>query len=162
MENKVIIITAPTATGKTSLGISIARRFNGEIISADSRQVYKGLDIGTGKDLADYSSGGGPNVIYHLIDIVSPMREYNLKEFYMDANKKIKEIIDKQRLPIIVGGTALYIDSLISSYKFPIAPPNQTLRENIEHKSSEEIADFLKNNYPEEKRKLFRGKYGLK
>ncbi|MCP4179043.1 MAG: tRNA (adenosine(37)-N6)-dimethylallyltransferase MiaA [bacterium] len=153
MKNKVIIITGPTATGKTSLGISIARHFNGEIISADSRQVYKGLDLGTGKDLEDYTIGGS-NVKHHLIDIVSPMEEYNLKEFYTDANKKIKEIIDQKKQPLIVGGTVLYIDSLISSYKFPIAPPNQTLRDNIEHKSAEEIADYLKTNYPEEYEKI--------
>jgi tRNA dimethylallyltransferase len=153
MKNKVIIITGPTATGKTSLGISIARNFNGEVISADSRQVYKGLDIGTGKDLVDYSSGG-QTVAYHLIDIVSPMEEYNLKEFYIDANEKIKEIINKKKQPIIVGGTALYIDSLISSYKFPIAPPDQILRDSIKDKSSQEIADYLKKNYPKEYAKI--------
>lgn len=146
---KVIVITGPTATGKTSLGVNIAYEFGGEIISADSRQVYKGLDIGTGKDLSEYSKDGKA-IPYHLIDIVSPLVEYNLKEFNSDALQKIKEILDRKKTPVVVGGSPLYIDSLISKYKFPLPPPSDSLRLTLKEKTAEEIGRYIKTSYPQE------------
>lgn len=146
---KAIVITGPTATGKTSLGVSIAYEFEGEIISADSRQVYKGMDIGTGKDLSEYSKEG-KTIPYHLIDIVNPSSEYNLKEFSLDATQKIKEISGRKRLPVVVGGSPLYIDSLISKYKFPLPPPSDSLRLTLKEKTAEEIGRHIRTNYPEE------------
>ena len=144
---KVIIVTGPTATGKTSLAVKLAREFNGEIISADSRQVYKGLDLGTGKDIEEY--GRDDNAVkYHLIDNCFPDEIYHLKQFNYDAKKLIVDITSRNRLPIIAGGTALYIDSLISNYEFPLSAPDLQLRNNIKNKTSEDIADYLKVNPP--------------
>jgi tRNA dimethylallyltransferase len=150
MENiKVIVVTGPTATGKTSLGVNLALKFKGEIISADSRQVYKGLDLGTGKDLAEYYKNGIA-VPFHLIDIVNPNDEYNLKQFNSDAIGKIREINHRGFLPLVVGGSPLYIDSLISKYKFPLPPPNCHLRSDFKDKSAKEIGDYLKDRFPRE------------
>ncbi len=107
----IVVITGPTATGKTALAVELAKRFNGEIISADSRQVYEHLDIGSGKDLAEYG-----DVPYHLIDIVPPGGEFHLKAFCDLARQTIREISDRGKLPIICGGTALYIHALLKSY----------------------------------------------
>ena len=111
---KVIVIAGPTASGKTSLGIDLALKFNGEVISADSRQVYRGLDIGSGKVTKEESRG----VKHHLIDILNPEEKYNVFQFQKDCNKLIKEISQKGKIPIIVGGTGLYIESVVEQYKF--------------------------------------------
>jgi tRNA dimethylallyltransferase len=111
---KVIVIAGPTASGKTSLGIDLALKFKGEIISADSRQVYRGLDVGSGKVTKEESRG----VIHHLIDILNPEEKYNVFQFQKDCNKLIKEISQKGKIPIIVGGTGLYIESVAEQYKF--------------------------------------------
>lgn len=145
---KAVIITGPTATGKTALGCKLAVYFNGEIISADSRQVYKRLDIGTGKDLSEYNLHEG-KIPYHLIDIVDPNSEYNLRQFNHDAYEKIAEISSRSRLPIIVGGTPLYIDSLISGYEFPLAAPDYELRKILESHSAEEIGEYIKKKFPD-------------
>jgi len=145
---KTVIVTGPTATGKTALGCKLAVFFDGEIISADSRQVYKGLDIGTGKDLLEYSLQG-EKITYHLIDIVDPNSEYNLRRFNYDAYEQIAEISSRNKLPIIVGGTPLYIDSLISDYDFPLAGPDYELREMIKSQSAEEIGEYIKRKFPE-------------
>ncbi len=147
-KTKAIIVTGPTATGKTSLAVKLAREFNGEIISADSRQVYKGLDLGTGKDIEEYGVGDSA-VKYHLIDNCSPGEIYHLKQFNYDAKKLIVDISSRNRLPIIAGGTALYIDSLISNYEFPINAPDLQLRNSLKNKSTEELAEYLKTNNPE-------------
>ena len=152
-KTKTIIITGPTATGKTTLAVNLARRFNGEIISADSRQVYRGLDIGTGKDIEEYGTGDNA-VKYHLIDILSPNDEYNLKQFNTDAKRLINEIQGRDKLPIIAGGTALYVDSLVSDYDFPISAPDSNVRAKFRTKSAEELADYLKTTYPEIYNKL--------
>ena len=145
---KVIVITGPTATGKTSLAVALARKFNGEIISADSRQVYRGLDLGTGKDINEYNEGG-THVKYHLINIADSSEIYNLKQFNTDAKNAIIKINKKQKLPIIAGGTVSYLDSLISDYKFPLPPPDKTTRKEIKNLSAEEIAEKIKAISPE-------------
>ncbi len=112
---KIIVILGPTATGKTALAVKMAKIFDGEIISADSRQVYKGMDIGSGKDIAEYG-----NVPYHLIDIADPASDiYNLGLFCKDAWQAIKDIHARGKLPVICGGTALYIAALLDGYRLP-------------------------------------------
>ncbi len=115
---KVLVVTGPTATGKTALAVRLARRFDGEIVSIDSRQVYRGMDLGTGKDLAEYASGGPP-VPYHLIDIVNPAEEYNLAFFVRDAFAAIRNIAGRGRLPVLCGGSTLYLDALLRGYELP-------------------------------------------
>jgi tRNA dimethylallyltransferase len=111
---KVIVIAGPTASGKTSLGIDLALKFDGEVISADSRQVYRGLDIGSGKVTKEESKG----IPHHLIDILNPEEKYNVFKFQKDCNKLIKNISQRGKIPIIVGGTGLYIESVVEQYKF--------------------------------------------
>ena len=112
---KIIVISGPTATGKTALAVKVAEKFNGEIISADSRQVYKGMDIGSGKDLEEYG-----NVPFHLIDIADPAKEiYNLGRFCRDAWEAIADIHSRKKIPVICGGTALYIAAILDGYRLP-------------------------------------------
>ncbi|UDQ98992.1 tRNA (adenosine(37)-N6)-dimethylallyltransferase MiaA [Lentisphaerota bacterium WC36G] len=147
---KTIIITGPTASGKTALAVDLARKFDGEIISADSRQVYKGLDLGTGKDLADYAADGNKNAVpYHLIDNVELNEEYNLLRFCNDCANAIKDIANRGKLPIICGGTPLYINAIIDGYKLPGAPPDEEQRKLLRSKSCKELTQILKDQYPE-------------
>ncbi|MBR2626401.1 MAG: tRNA dimethylallyltransferase [Lentisphaeria bacterium] len=112
---KIIVISGPTATGKTALAVKLAEKFNGEIISADSRQVYRNMDIGSGKDLSEYKQ-----IPYHLIDIADPATEtYNLGRFCRDAWQAIADISSRKKLPVICGGTALYIAALLDGYRLP-------------------------------------------
>lgn len=114
MQNKVIVVLGTTSSGKTKLAVKLARKFNGEIISADSRQVYKGMDVGTGKDLREYGK-----VPYHLIDVVLPKKQYTLADWQKAADKAIKDVIKRGKLPIIAGGTGLYISALTQGYNLP-------------------------------------------
>jgi len=116
MNYNLITILGPTATGKTRIAALLAKEINGEIISADSRQVYKGMDIGTGKDLIEFQKA---NIIYHLIDIIDPSEEYNLFRFTKDFQSSFKEITKKNKIPILVGGTGLYISAILQSYILP-------------------------------------------
>ena len=112
---KAAVVTGPTATGKTALAVKLAKKFDGEIISVDSRQVYKGLDIGSGKDIEEYE-----DVPYHLIDIADPAREvYNLARFCRDAFAAIEDITRRGKLPVLCGGTALYLLALLDGYTLP-------------------------------------------
>ncbi len=112
---KIIVVIGPTATGKTALAVSLARHLNGEIVSVDSRQVYRGMDIGTGKDLGEYGS-----VPYHLIDIADPAVEvYDLSRFCRDASHAVLDIAARGRRPILCGGTALYLSALLNRYELP-------------------------------------------
>ena len=138
--NKLIIILGPTASGKTSFAVDIAYRFNGEIISADSRQIYKGMDIGTGKDLYEYKN---KKIKYHLIDILNPSEDYSVFKFKRDFNIACKKIIKNNKTPILCGGTALYIDSILYDYKIPKSKPNIKLRTKLEGLSFKELKEKL-------------------
>jgi tRNA dimethylallyltransferase len=145
---KIVVVTGPTATGKTSLAIKLANYFAGEIISVDSRQVYRGMDIGTGKDLGDYNIDG-KIVPYHLIDIADPCYAYNLMEFCRDARSSVKKITKAGHLPILSGGTAMYLNALLSGFSLPGAPPDEAKRKELRSKTVEELDELLKNTNPE-------------
>jgi tRNA dimethylallyltransferase len=132
---KVVSIVGPTSSGKTSLSIAIAKRFNGEVISADSRQVYQGMDLGTGKVTLDEMLG----VPHHLIDIAQPNDIYTAAQFKNDATKAIDEISSRGHLPIIAGGTFFYLDVLRGKMQPAPVEPNEGLRTHLETLSSEEL-----------------------
>ena len=134
----LIAITGPTATGKTQLGVSLARALDGEIVSADSRQLYRGMDLGTGKDLQDYDE-----VPYHLIDIAPAGYKYNLYEYVRDARAAISDIETRGRQPILVGGTGLYVETLLKGIVLPEVPRDEALRGTLEGKSLEELTEIL-------------------
>ena len=133
----------PTACGKTRLAVNVASRLQGEIISADSRQVFKGMDIGTGKDLDDYTISGN-HVPYHLIDIREPGYEYSVFEFQNDFRDAYNSIVKRQMLPILCGGTGLYIESVLRNYHLSDVPQNDKLRKELELYSNEELTEKLK------------------
>lgn len=136
---KVLAVVGPTACGKTRRGVALARALGGEIVSADSRQVYCRMDVGTGKDLADY----GDDVAYHLIDIAEPGSKYNLFEFLRDCRRAVDDIDARGRLPIIVGGTGMYVESFLKGIKLPEVPANEELRAELSGKSIEELTAML-------------------
>lgn len=142
--NKMITILGPTASGKTALAAALAVSVGGEIISADSRQVYRRMDIGTGKDLADYNVEG-VHVPYHLIDIVEPGTKYNVFEYQKDFAKAYDDIRNRGRLPIMCGGTGLYIESVLKGYKLLPVPENKELRHSLEGKTLAELTGLLEN-----------------
>ena len=135
-------ITGPTATGKTALAVAVARAVDGEIISADSRQVFCGMDIGTGKDLADYAEGGRP-VRYHLIDIHDPGYEYNVYQFQNDFIEAYRSIVDVGHQPILCGGTGLYVDAVVRSFPLSHAPVDEVFRASIADVDDEELTRRL-------------------
>jgi len=145
---KVVVILGPTASGKTKLGITLALKFNGEIISADSRQVYQGMDIGTGKDLKEYQVGKN-KVPYHLIDVVSPKAEFNLAFYQKLAFEAIKDILKRKKLPIIVGGTGLYLQALVDNYNLSSVKPDFSKREKLEALSVLELFARIEKLKPE-------------
>jgi len=143
MNYDLITILGPTASGKTDLAAHLAARLgNAEIISADSRQVYRGMDIGTGKDLADYTVDG-VEVPYHLIDICDAGEKYNLFQYQQDFWTAYHDIVGRGKLPILCGGTGLYIESILKSYKMVPVPENKQLREQLAGKSLEELTAIL-------------------
>ncbi len=144
-----IVILGPTATGKTNFAVKVANKFNGEIISADSRQVYKGMDIGTGKDLDEYIVND-KKIPYHLIDILDPLTDYSVFQFQRDFLSAFNQIKSKKKIPILCGGTGLYIESILLKYELQNAPgPNQKLRKDLEIKSKEELLEIYKKIDPE-------------
>ena len=138
----LITILGPTATGKTSVATHLAATIDGEIISADSRQVYRGMDLGTGKDLNEYTVNG-KDVPYHLIDIVDAGYKYNVYEFQHDFVKAYTDIQSRKKLPILCGGTGLYIEAVLKGYKLVDVPENAELREQLARKSLSELEVIL-------------------
>ena len=134
MKPKVIVIGGPTASGKTSLGVELAKRINGEVISADSMQIYKDMTIGTAKPLPEEMDG----IPHHLIDFVSPDERYSVADFKLDAEKKIEEILNRGKVPIVVGGTGLYIDTLIYGIEYPEIKFDEIYRNELMHKATTE------------------------
>lgn len=150
---KVFVLLGPTASGKTALGVRLALRYKGEIVSADSRQVYKGMDIGSGKDLGGYKVGKKV-VPYHLIDVVSPNTEFNLAKYQKLALKAIADIIKRGKLPIIVGGTGLYLQALVDNYRLSAVKPDLGKRRELEVLSREELFQRLEKLKPDFAHKL--------
>ena len=142
MKIDLITILGPTASGKTPLASALADRLGTEIISGDSRQVYRRMDLGTGKDLVDYTVEGR-QVPYHLIDIVEPGYKYNVFEYQRDFLKAYQEITEKNKLPILCGGTGMYIESVLKGYRLLPVPENPELRASLEGKSLEELTGIL-------------------
>ena len=138
MMQKMITILGPTASGKTPLAVAVARRVGGEIISADSRQVYRRMDIGTGKDLSEYQS-----TPYHLIDICEPGTKYNLFQYQQDFYDAYQQIRGRGAVPILCGGTGLYIEAVLKGYHLSPVPQNQPLRDQLEGKSLDELTAIL-------------------
>ena len=144
---RLITILGPTASGKTPLAAHLAARVGGEIISADSRQVYRRMDIGTGKDLADYEvrdAGREVRVPYHLIDICEPGTKYNLFQYQRDFHNAYNDIVSRDKQPILCGGTGLYIEAVLKGYELSPVPQNPELRQRLEGKSLEELTVMLK------------------
>ena len=139
----LITILGPTACGKTKLAVALADRIGGEILSADSRQVYRGMDIGTGKDLADYEINGH-RIPYHLIDIAEPGSKYNVYEFQGDFLKAYKDVVERGVQPIMCGGTGLYLESVLRGYRLIPVPENPELRKSLEGKTLAELTEILK------------------
>jgi tRNA dimethylallyltransferase len=136
---KVIAVVGPTASGKTSLGIYLGQKLKGEVISADSRQVYKGLDIGTGKVTKKEMAG----VKHHLLSIASPKKQFSVDDFVTKAQRCIDVMTHHHKAPIVVGGTGLYIDTLLGRMSYAAVPPNQALRAKLESKSAETLLAML-------------------
>ena len=139
----LITILGPTASGKTSLAVALAADLNTEIISADSRQIYKRMDIGTGKDLEEYKYED-KEIQYHLIDICEPGYKYNLYEYQRDFNVVFQDLRTREKFPILCGGTGLYIETVLKGYSMPQVPENKELREKLKDKTLTELTSILK------------------
>jgi tRNA dimethylallyltransferase len=150
-ENKskynLITILGPTATGKTGLAAHLAARINGEIISADSRQIYRGMDLGTGKDYADYYVDG-VEIPSHLVDIEDAGVHYNVFRFQTDFIRVFDEIQSRDKFPVLCGGSGLYIEAVLKNYRLIEVPPNKILRKKLEGKTLLELTEILKNLKP--------------
>lgn len=143
-----VILLGPTAVGKTSIGVALAGIFDGEILSADSRQTYRHLDIGSGKDLGEYVYEGKA-IPYHLIDITELPAEYNVYNYQKDFYKAFKDIISRGKLPLVVGGTGMYLDAVVRAYEMVILPENPELHAELEAKSLEELGKMLLKEDPD-------------
>ena len=148
MSNQLICILGPTASGKTKFAVRVAAQTDGEIISADSRQVYRGMDIGTGKDLSEYSISESPQnqikkIPYHLIDIADAGTKYNIFEYQRDFHKTYNQIINKGKQPILCGGSGLYIEAATMGYSLPEVPPDFALRAELEKESTVDLVKRL-------------------
>jgi tRNA dimethylallyltransferase len=145
---KVLVILGSTSSGKTALAVQLAAIFNGEIISADSRQVYRGLDIGTGKDLAEYKFDG-QNIKYHLIDVVEPKDNFDLAQYQALARIAIVDVLRRQKLPIIVGGSGLYLQAVIDNFKLAVTSPDLFARTKLEKLAAPQLLARLAKIKPD-------------
>ncbi len=141
---KIIVILGPTSSGKSDVAVSVAKKFNGEIISADSRQVYKGMDLGTGKITKKEMLG----IPHHLLDVANPKTIFSVEKYKKLAEKKIDGILKKNKTPIICGGTGFYIDSIVKNILLPQVKPNKKLRKELENKSAEQLFKILQKLSP--------------
>lgn len=141
---KVLVIVGPTASGKTGLGIALAKRFHGEVISADSRQVYRGLDLGSGKVTKEEMD----EVPHHMLDVVDPKTVYTVNEYVHDARSILADIHQRGLTPLVVGGSLFYVDALLGRVSLPKVPPNDTLRRELDSMSTEELLVYLKKHDP--------------
>lgn len=148
MKYNSIVLLGPTASGKTSLAVRLAYNFNLEIISADSRQVYKGLDLGSGKDLDEYNYNG-KNIPYHLIDVTDLNSEYNVFDFTKDFYRAFKNITGRNIIPLIAGGTGMYLDAVIRKYELVEVPENPEFHQNLLSKPLEELSKLLLSLKPD-------------
>jgi len=157
---KILVVLGSTATGKSDLAVRLALKYNGEVISADSRQVYKGMDLGTGKITREEMRG----VPHHMLDIVSPKLVYNVSKYKIQAQKIITDILKQGKLPIICGGTGFYIDAVVNNTTLPEVLPNKKLREKLDKKNCEQLIKILekldvntaKKIDPKNKRRIIR------
>lgn len=133
-----VVILGPTASGKTRLAVQVTARLSGEIISADSRQVYRGMDIGTGKDLAEYTIDN-QSVSYHLIDILDAGDEYNVHRYQQDFARVVADITSRNRIPVICGGTGLYLSAVLNDFQFTAIPVNETLRTELAELTDDDL-----------------------
>jgi len=169
---KLVVICGPTASGKTDLAIALAKKFSGEIVNADSRQIYKEMNIATAKPVADYELWTTDSnqtveveslksevyvvddIRHYLLDIVNPDETFTLADYKEKALKAIKEIIKKGKIPFLVGGTGLYIHALVDNLEIPKVGPNLGLRKELESKTQEELIDMLKESDPDSYAKI--------
>ena len=143
-KNILIVILGPTASGKTGLSVKLAKKFNGEVVSADSRQVYKGMNLGTGK----ITKAEMKNVPHHLLDVASPKSVFNVSKYKIKTQKIIADILKRGKLPILCGGTGFYIDAVINNITLPDVRPNPKLRKILEKKSADNLFAMLKKLDP--------------
>ncbi|MBA4322424.1 MAG: tRNA (adenosine(37)-N6)-dimethylallyltransferase MiaA, partial [Odoribacter sp.] len=139
----LLVITGPTASGKTALAAAVADRVNGEIISADSRQVYREMNIGTGKDYEDYFVEGR-QIPVHLIDILDPGSKFNVFEYQKSFLEAYRNIQTRNKFPVVCGGSGMYVDSIVSGYKLIEVPPDEDLREDLDKKPMDELISILR------------------
>jgi tRNA dimethylallyltransferase len=139
----LVVILGPTASGKTNLSVKLADSFNTEIISGDSRQIYKNMDIGTGKDLYEYQINN-KIIPYHLINILKPEQNYSIHQFKKDFYSVYKEILKKNKFPILCGGSGLYLESILLNYQIPNVPPDNKLRSRLQNESLNSLQNKLK------------------
>lgn len=144
-KNKIVVILGPTSSGKSDVAIELAQKFNGEIISADSRQVYKFLDIGAGKVTSEEQKMAP----HHLLDVVHPNDTFNASHFKKEADRKIEEILKKGKIPILCGGTGFWIKSVIDNVSYPEVKPDPELRKELDKNTAEELFEILKEKDPE-------------
>ncbi|MEK7634963.1 MAG: tRNA (adenosine(37)-N6)-dimethylallyltransferase MiaA [Patescibacteria group bacterium] len=142
---KIIVVLGPTASGKSDIAVKLAKKINGEVISADSRQVYKGLNIGTGKITKKEMLG----VKHYLLDVVSPKKRFSASDFKKLAETEIQKILNDKKVPVICGGTGFYIDAVLGDKQIPEVPPNLKLREKLEKKTTEELFKILRDLDPD-------------
>ena len=150
MEEKILVIVGPTASGKSALGVTLARKFGGEVISADSRQVYRGLNIGTGKITKKEMLG----VPHHLLDVANPKKKFSAGDYVRAARKAYSSVLQNTRIAIVVGGTGFYIDALLGRIDMPEVRPNPPLRKRLQNKTAAQLFSLLKKRDPKRAKQM--------